>query len=149
MFPQITSMANPQVDDNAFDKIMWKSIDGRIYEFSTKQAYYEMSIQWPKVGWRNLIWFSQSIPKHSFILWLAINEKLMTHDRMKKWGTYDMMVCTLCKKDEESHNHLFFDYDFSQNIWNGICKMIKLNNSHKDWECTIDDFATKPNANSI
>ncbi|GJV99324.1 hypothetical protein Tco_1554576 [Tanacetum coccineum] len=99
MSPQITSMANPQVDDNAFDKIMWKSIDGRTYAFSTKQAYYDMSIQWPK--------------------------------------------------DEESHNHLFFDCDFSQNIWNGICKMIKMNNSHKDWECTIVDFAAKPNANSI
>ncbi|GJS79157.1 hypothetical protein Tco_0729038 [Tanacetum coccineum] len=106
MSPQITSMANPQVDDNAFDKIMWKSIDGRTYGVFYQTSYYDMSRS------------------------------------MLKWMEESYL-------DEESHNHLFFDYDFSQNIWNDICKMIKMNNSHKDWECTIDDFATKPNANSI
>nr|GEX26981.1 hypothetical protein [Tanacetum cinerariifolium] len=47
-------------------------------------------------------------------------ERRLTHDRIKKWGSYDMMVRSLCKCSEESHNHLFFKCMFSLEIWKAI-----------------------------
>nr|GEU89064.1 hypothetical protein [Tanacetum cinerariifolium] len=36
------------------------------------------------VKWHKLVWFSQNIPKHSFILWMAIQNKLVTQDKIRK-----------------------------------------------------------------
>ncbi|GKD32119.1 hypothetical protein Tco_1242897 [Tanacetum coccineum] len=95
----LRSIDVPQLDDNAVDKIVWKSIDSKTLNFCTKQAYYDMCTQWPK---------------------------LMTYDRIKRWGSYDMM-----------------------NVWNVICTKTRMNAKHNDWGCIIEEFAAKPNANSI
>ena len=44
-------------------------------------------------GDRRLIWFNQNIPRHSFIWWLAIKNKLPTRDRTMCWGPiWDLLV---------------------------------------------------------
>lgn len=40
---------------------------------------------YPTVSWKDLVWFSNAIPKHSFILWLAIRNRLLTQDRVQFW----------------------------------------------------------------
>ncbi len=32
-----------------------------------------------------LIWFSDAIPRHAFVTWLAIKDKLSTPDRSVSW----------------------------------------------------------------
>ena len=39
-----------------------------------------------KVTWFKLVWHSLNVPKHVFISWLAILNRLPTKDRMKAWG---------------------------------------------------------------
>nr|GEW29424.1 hypothetical protein [Tanacetum cinerariifolium] len=60
-----------------------------------------------------------------------------------------MLVCTLCKRGEESHNHLFFKCRFSKEIWTDIYKRLKMNFNQNDWESVIEEFVAKPNANFI
>lgn len=60
-----------------------------------------------KVIWFNHVWFNQCIPRHSFILWIAIKGRLKTKDRLTKWFCIQNQVCLLCKTDDEIHNHLF------------------------------------------
>ncbi|GJW65681.1 RNA-directed DNA polymerase, eukaryota, reverse transcriptase zinc-binding domain protein [Tanacetum coccineum] len=50
------------------------------------------------------------IPKHSFVLWLAVHKRLSTQDRLVTWYPGKQMSCGLCKKVMDSHNHLFFNY---------------------------------------
>ncbi|GJX79146.1 RNA-directed DNA polymerase, eukaryota, reverse transcriptase zinc-binding domain protein [Tanacetum coccineum] len=74
--------------------------------------------------------------------------KLMTCDRMAKWGSYDMHVCALCKGHAESHDHLFFNCPFSQAIWKELKMLMQFQGNANVWGDIIDELADKPN-NSI
>ncbi|GJR51613.1 RNA-directed DNA polymerase, eukaryota, reverse transcriptase zinc-binding domain protein [Tanacetum coccineum] len=48
------------------------------------QAWFDMRESLPAIEWKSVIWFNQFIPKNGFILWLAIQKRLLTQDRMEK-----------------------------------------------------------------
>ena len=84
-----------------------------------KLAYDWLRSTSPKVHWSKLVWSSSSPPpKMSFILWLALNAKLPTKDRIL-YMELDPK-CELCGADLESHWHLFFKCSFSSAVWNQI-----------------------------
>ncbi|XP_071718391.1 uncharacterized protein [Rutidosis leptorrhynchoides] len=56
-------------------------------------------------------------PKHAFILWLAVLNRLNTQDRMMKWTSNQDLKCVFCGKVADSITHLFFGCDFSLKIW--------------------------------
>jgi hypothetical protein len=58
------------------------------FSFRRKQLF--------KVWWK-LIWFSKAIPKHAFINWLAIKDRLSTCDRLAKWGYNANILCIFCR----------------------------------------------------
>ncbi|KAL0282160.1 UNVERIFIED_CONTAM: hypothetical protein Sradi_7269200, partial [Sesamum radiatum] len=61
------------------DSIRWKSRDGK---FSTAAALKMLQPPSGNVPWRWLIGGKFKIPRHDFILWLALLERLSTLDRM-------------------------------------------------------------------
>ncbi|GJZ14078.1 RNA-directed DNA polymerase, eukaryota, reverse transcriptase zinc-binding domain protein, partial [Tanacetum coccineum] len=83
-FPMITQIACPALNDVNTDKIVWRNRDGKDLKFSVSITYADMSIQYPIVPWWKLIWFSQCIPKHSFIVWLAVQDRLTNQDKLRK-----------------------------------------------------------------
>ncbi|GJW64883.1 RNA-directed DNA polymerase, eukaryota, reverse transcriptase zinc-binding domain protein [Tanacetum coccineum] len=147
-FPQVSNIGVPN-NKSESDKVVWRTNEGRITDFNVSQAYYDMSTQWNSVSWRKIVWFSHCIPKHAFIMWMAINGKLMTQDRLKRWGIYDMMVCPLCKKGEESHSDLFFECEFARSVWKGLSVLCKVNTNSMKWKDIVDEFCSKPNGKSI
>ena len=63
------------------------------------------------------------IPRFSTLVLLAIRGRLNTRDRLVRFGLHEEERCVLCTKANESHNHLFFEYEFSSKIWNSLlCK---------------------------
>ena len=118
-------------------------------QFSTRCVYDDLKEHSVEVKWSPLIWFTQCIPKHSFVLWMAIQEKLLTQDRIKRWGTYDMMVCSLCKCHEESHIHLFFQCNFSNKVWTHMLKMMGCNIDETQWNNIVTKIVDMPCTNSI
>ncbi|GJT13483.1 RNA-directed DNA polymerase, eukaryota, reverse transcriptase zinc-binding domain protein [Tanacetum coccineum] len=80
------------LDTDKEDSIMWRSRKGKDMKFSIKQAYQDLSSTNDDVNWYKMVWFSQNIPKYSFILWLAVQNRLVTHYKIKKWGSYDLMI---------------------------------------------------------
>ncbi|KAL0449533.1 UNVERIFIED_CONTAM: hypothetical protein Slati_1509700 [Sesamum latifolium] len=92
------------------DNISWNSPTG---QFTSAAAYRIWQPPRPKVLWHHLLMGSLRIPRNSFILWLAILGRLSTLDRA--WWQGSDRICVLCTKGEqESHNHLFFDCEFSR-----------------------------------
>ncbi|GKD64554.1 reverse transcriptase zinc-binding domain-containing protein [Tanacetum coccineum] len=69
--------------------------------------------------WLKVVWYSQCSPKQAIILWMAIQRKLMTQDRMI-WTQTDSLKCFLCSRCNDSHDHLFFDCNFSKMVWGKI-----------------------------
>ncbi|PWA65447.1 reverse transcriptase zinc-binding domain-containing protein [Artemisia annua] len=72
IFNQVQTMT---LSDNN-DELMWKSKKGIMGKFSIKPAYNDLQTEEESVKWNKLVWYSQNIPKHAFILWLAIQNKL-------------------------------------------------------------------------
>ncbi|GJZ25315.1 RNA-directed DNA polymerase, eukaryota, reverse transcriptase zinc-binding domain protein [Tanacetum coccineum] len=148
-YPRIKQINDPALIEGKDDWIVWKNKDNKECKFSTREVYKDMRNQSSEIKWTKLVWYSQCIPKQSFILWMAIQGKLMTCDRMAKWGSYNMTVCSLCKKNEESHDHLFFKCQFPDAIWKKLRVMMKFQSNNDGWDKTIEELANMPNVSSI
>ncbi|XP_075083705.1 uncharacterized protein LOC142167450 [Nicotiana tabacum] len=59
-------------------------------------------------------------PKAKFIMWLQLQDKLLTTDRLAKWGIALDLECVMFHTQPESRNHLFMDCDFTRAVWNRI-----------------------------
>ncbi|KAL9347268.1 hypothetical protein Peur_058634 [Populus x canadensis] len=67
---------------------------------------------------------SWCLPRHSFILWLALLKRLRTRDRLY---FVDIDVsCVFCQDHEESHNHLFFACSWTSLLWMKVKSWLRL-----------------------
>ncbi|KAL2223817.1 UNVERIFIED_CONTAM: hypothetical protein Sindi_2945400 [Sesamum indicum] len=109
------------------DRVVWRCDEGQ----PTTQALYRLFTHpEPKVGWSSLLLGSLKIPRHSFILWLAILGKLPTTD--KSWLSH-LGVCILCDEGAtESHPHLFFQCRFSRQCLYEIRRRIRFHWPNRD-----------------
>jgi hypothetical protein len=68
------------------------------------------------------LWKSSCQPKQKFFFWLLLQDRLSTHDILKRRNMelqcYDCVLCHL--GTEESLMHLFFFYPFSMSCWNTL-----------------------------
>ncbi|KAL0439710.1 UNVERIFIED_CONTAM: hypothetical protein Slati_2454000 [Sesamum latifolium] len=82
------------------------TLDGRGGSFSSAAAYDVFCPPGPKVSWSSLLVGTFKIPRHRFILWLAILGRLSTLD--KPWLQHLGTSCVLCPNAlPETHEHLF------------------------------------------
>lgn len=63
-----------------------------------------------------LLWYKGYLPRHSFILWLATQNRLHTLDRLARMGITIDKNCKLCNSVEETHCHLFFQCTYSKSV---------------------------------
>lgn len=81
-----------------------RSRDGKRCDFKISVVCRELRDVFPHVEWNILVWFSNYIPKHSFILWLWRNWRLRTRC---KCGTQMVLRCAFCDQLRNSADHLF------------------------------------------
>nr|XP_043612547.1 uncharacterized protein LOC122584450 [Erigeron canadensis] len=72
-----------------------------------------------------------SIPKHAFLLWMVLKNKLKTHDGLKPWDVggatnLNLVCCSLCKTGQDSHAHIFFRCTYSATVWSLVKDMAGL-----------------------
>ncbi|CAA7031764.1 unnamed protein product [Microthlaspi erraticum] len=89
-------------------------------KFSMARAWNSLHPSPPTVSWYNSVWFKNHIPKHAFIFWLTVQNRLVTRDRMRSWGLRVPEECLLCGSSIESRDHLFFRCTYSQTVWNSF-----------------------------
>ncbi|XP_074266171.1 uncharacterized protein LOC141588637 [Silene latifolia] len=85
-----------------------------------------------KQPWTRGVWHRAVLPKHSFILVLAMQRKLATIDSLSKKGFCLVNRCILCKQQSETHRHLFFQCHFAAEIWSNVLAWLKLYNRTMD-----------------
>ncbi|GJV32713.1 RNA-directed DNA polymerase, eukaryota, reverse transcriptase zinc-binding domain protein [Tanacetum coccineum] len=124
----------PNITNEVRDKVKWKDENSCLIPFHIKHVISMMSPNTEKVKWHNLVWFKQCIPKHSFCLWLAMNGRLLTQDRIMAWGNNAGFLCPLCNKVNDSHNHLLFSCDYSKKIWSEFADKMNLERIDFIWE---------------
>ncbi|GKF49839.1 homeodomain-like protein, partial [Tanacetum coccineum] len=101
-----------------FYKLMWHDHNRTLSSFSVAKAQEAIRPRGNQVGWFRIVWFSHNIPRHAFHLWLVMRKGLKTHDRMKQWDVgptidVNLLRCSLCNVQPDSHTHLFFECAFS------------------------------------
>jgi hypothetical protein len=77
------------------------------------------------ISWNRVVWEQWSLPKYSFILWLATLGKLRTWDRLR-FNPIDP-TCVFYRQEEESHRHLFFLCGWPCQLWYMITAWLRIN----------------------
>ncbi|KAH0679367.1 hypothetical protein KY284_020452 [Solanum tuberosum] len=95
-----------------------------------------------KVDWRKLMWSNYGVPKWLFILYLALNRRLSTKDRMEKWGVTSYLTCPLCQVEDEDIDYLFFACKFTAGIWKKLLAWQIIHRTEGWWHEEIQ-WATK------
>lgn len=92
LYRSITAIAPPNPESGA-DIILWKHGDDNYQaSFSASKTWEQLCVKKPKVAWSKVVWFSQGVPRYSFITWLAVKNRLSTGDRMRQWGLVQYCV---------------------------------------------------------
>ena len=76
--------------------------------YSIQEVYHGLLGAGQPVNWASFVWNRSSIPKARFILWLAVNDRLKSRDKLFALGLISTDVCPLCGLISESNTHLFF-----------------------------------------
>ncbi|KAK4729325.1 hypothetical protein R3W88_022313 [Solanum pinnatisectum] len=105
-----------------------------------KYIYQKLLGDNPKVSWKSLLFGSTARPKAKFILWLRLQDRLQTIDRLQAWGLDIDQQCKLCQQHEETRDHLFVQCAFVQEVWRRIMTLLQWQwnpttiwNTHLAW----------------
>lgn len=82
-----------------------------------------------KVQWSKQVWNRWSYPKHNFLFWLAIQNRLATRERISRFKPNAETECLLCRKHVENVEHLFFKCEWSNNCLTALKQWL-------NWSCT-------------
>ena len=64
-----------------------------------------------------LCWDSSCLSKVGFFLWLAIQNKILSIDRLITFGIQGPSRCVLCQHDSKNTDHLLYLCPYSQKCW--------------------------------
>nr|GEX40952.1 hypothetical protein [Tanacetum cinerariifolium] len=146
-FPEVKTITVPTSNDSK-DGVKWVDRDNQPCQFSTKKVWLTLRDEWPKVNWSHIVWYSQCNPKQAVILWMAIQGRLLTHDRMV-WVHSGDLKCSLCNVCPDSHDHLFFECQYSRTVWDKISSKGEMLNGLQKLSSVIRSMEAKSNKNTI
>ncbi|XP_059069835.1 uncharacterized protein LOC131859787 [Cryptomeria japonica] len=69
--------------------------------------------EWPI----KLMWSSPILPKAGVFTWLALKKCILTGERLHRLGFLGPFRCIMCKKAEESLDHLLLQCEEAQTVW--------------------------------
>ncbi|GKA60190.1 putative RNA-directed DNA polymerase, eukaryota, reverse transcriptase zinc-binding domain protein, partial [Tanacetum coccineum] len=124
-FPFLAQLHVPVLLDDMDDVILWRDRDGVLRPFSVACVWDTIRSRADMVYWYNVVWFSHCIPRHAIHMWLVIQQKLKTQDRLRQWDVgpsidLNLLKCPLCDLVPDSHDHLFFECSFSSQVWSKV-----------------------------
>jgi hypothetical protein len=118
------------------DKAVWSLTTAG--NFNCAATWKHLRSKQIEVPWWKLIWFQGAIPKHCFIGWLAMKDRLTTKDRLLLWGINVDLVCQFCRQYMEDRNHLFFKCSFSSRIWKYIMGLCLASSAPDNWDLLLE-----------
>jgi hypothetical protein len=102
-------------------------------EFVSSDTWQALREKKDQIEWWKIIWFPLAIPKHAFILWLAMKNRLVIGVRLLQWGYKGDVNYWFCRNHVESRDHLFFECSFSYRIWRFCMARCRVDNPPIMW----------------
>lgn len=85
--------------------------------FSIRSTRNEIKVKKHIMDQGGLIQVKKHTPRHSFMTWLTVKEELMTKDKLLRFNNTLVDTCSLCNKEKEDFDLLFFNCGVSHDIW--------------------------------
>ncbi|XP_015161941.1 uncharacterized protein [Solanum tuberosum] len=88
-----------------------------------------------------LVWNSVSLPRQRFIMWLAMQNKLLTKDRLLSMNIQvDDMNCCLCQAAVlvETNTHLFVECEYAVKVRDALVQWSKISVLARDLKITLE-----------
>ncbi|XP_050229214.1 uncharacterized protein LOC126678354 [Mercurialis annua] len=96
-----------------------------------------------------MLWSPGYVPKHSFIAWLAVQNKLRIKDKLKAWGSIDNDICGLCNVAVETIDHIFFECSVSLMVMQRVLQNCNINRNVLSWRREVAWFSRKTMGKSV
>lgn len=93
---------------------------------SLKDAYQFIHQAHFVIPWAVSTWSTYVPSFHSLLTWRLLNYKLPTDEKLQCIGINMIFMCSLCKTNQETMNHLFFSRSFATNLWTWLCKVLNI-----------------------
>ncbi|WMV37245.1 hypothetical protein MTR67_030630 [Solanum verrucosum] len=87
-----------------------------------------------RVEWRKLVWANLGAPKWLFILYIALNRRLLTKGRLAQGGLTEEVTCSLCQTDDEDIDHLFFKWSYAEKVWSKLLGWQGIQRQIMNWQ---------------
>lgn len=126
------------------DSLLWYAAKSRMYKVQLGyklERHREKDIEWPEA----LSGHKSVLPKAGAFLWIVLHEGILIGERLKLIGISGPSVCTLCKEDGETVEHLPFWCPYAKRCWDWLldclqCHLVR-NQSLKDFLCSWPNSA--------
>ena len=85
-------------------------------KFSISQTYQDLLELGSKLAWRAVWCNDKASPRSQICMWQAIQNRLPTADRLRKWGVECNAICSLVKEEDENRDHLFHGCKYTKEV---------------------------------
>ncbi|GJW42633.1 hypothetical protein Tco_0071432 [Tanacetum coccineum] len=140
-YPVLNFIVVPPLSTSC-DRMVWVDLSNTDVGFSVSNVWECIRPRSDSVGCK-VVWFSHQIPRHATHIWLVINRKLETQDKLRQWDVssdtnLNMLQCPLCGTQPDTHDHLFFDCIFSSRVWEQLKHFTGFPSIPSDLNAIID-----------
>ncbi|XP_074314242.1 uncharacterized protein LOC141649451 [Silene latifolia] len=80
--------------------------------YTVRSGYDWLRLHQIKPWWYNTVWNSWNVPKHAFITWLIMHNRMTTREKLYRFGYCNTDACCICENATETQPHLFFECDY-------------------------------------
>lgn len=87
----------------------WMNVNNLPENYTVAAGYKLLNGSNQGVYWSRQVWAKLNIPKHAFIWWFVMWNRLRTKDRLLKHMNISDGLCLFCQDKIESTEHLFFE----------------------------------------
>lgn len=103
-----------------------------ISKYNVRQVYDKLMRDLPHIFWDKFVWKRLSVPKHRFIVWLVVQGRLQTTNKLTRIGVSNTTDFLICSRDNGSHSHSFSECHFRKASLNEIMRWMRLNATTND-----------------
>lgn len=116
------------------DIFLWRKGNDKYKErFLTKETWQVVREKHYEIDWYKAVWFKHATPRFSFLVWVAMRDRLTTGSRMAQWGLNIDTSCIFCQDPMESMGHLFFECPYSKQIWDALARGVLKSQYTASW----------------
>ncbi|PNX61701.1 ribonuclease H, partial [Trifolium pratense] len=114
------------------DCFVWKHSKNGI--LTSREAHEHLNPPGPALPWASTIWRNFIPPSHSFVAWRLMLRKMPTDENLRARGCVIVSMYPLCRRYNDSSEHLFFQCSFALTIWNWVNSIFQTQLDHSSLE---------------